>query len=121
MLFLSPYCFNVLFLFLIFAILITMCLDVFFGLIHGTLCFLDLGDCLLSQVRDVFSYSVQLKTVSQSCLTVCNPMECSMPGFPVQHQHLEITQTHVHRVGDAIQPSHPLSSPSPLTFNLSQH
>ena len=50
----------------------------------------------------------------------CDPMDCSTPGFPVHHQLLELAQTHVHRVGDAIQPSHPLSSPSP-TFNLSQH
>ena len=48
-------------------------------------------------------------------------MDCSTPGFPVHHQLLEFTQTHVHRVGDAIQPSHPLSFPSPPTFNLSQH
>ena len=48
-------------------------------------------------------------------------MDCSMPGFPVYHQLLELTQTHVHQVSDAIQPSHPLSSPSSPTFNLSQH
>ena len=48
-------------------------------------------------------------------------MDCSTPGFPVHHQLLEFTQTHVHQVGDAIQPSHPLSSPSPPAFNLSQH
>jgi len=48
-------------------------------------------------------------------------MDCSTPGFPVHHQLLELTQTHVHRVDDAIQPSHPLSSPSPPTFNLCQH
>ena len=57
----------------------------------------------------------------QLCLTLCDPMDCSMPGFPVHHQHLELTQTHVHWVGNAIQPSNPLSSPSPPTFNLSQH
>ena len=51
----------------------------------------------------------------------CDPMDCSMPGLPVHHQLLDPTQTHVHRVGDAIQPSHPLSSPSPPAFNLSQH
>ena len=56
----------------------------------------------------------------QSCPTLCDPMDCSMPVFPVQHQLPEFTQTHVHCVDDAIQPSHPLSSPSP-TFNLSQH
>ena len=54
---------------------------------------------------------------SLSCVQLCNPMDCSMPGFPVHHQLLEHTQTHhVHLVDDAIQPSHPLSSPSPLTF-----
>ena len=64
---------------------------------------------------------LQFSSVTQLCLTLCNPMDCSMPGFPVHHQLLELTQTHVHRVSDAIQPSHPLSSPSPSTFNLSQH
>ena len=58
---------------------------------------------------------------TQSCLTLCDPMDCSMPGFPVHHQLPEFTQTHVHRVGDAIQLSHPLSSSSPPAFNLSQH
>ena len=62
-----------------------------------------------------------ISSVTQSCLTLCNPKDCSMPGFPVHHQLLESTQTHVHRVGDAIQPSHPLSSLSPPAFNLSQH
>ena len=56
-------------------------------------------------------YSVQFSTVTQSCLTLCDSMDYSMPGFPVHHQHLEFTHTHVHWVGDAIQPSHPLSSP----------
>ena len=59
--------------------------------------------------------------VAQSCPTLWNPMDCSTPGLPVYHQLLEFTQTHVHWVGDAIQPSHPLSSPSPPAFNLSQH
>ena len=57
--------------------------------------------------------------VAQSCPTLCYPMDCSMLGFPVHHQLLELTQTHVRRVSDAIQPSHPLSSPSPPAFNLS--
>ena len=57
----------------------------------------------------------------QSCLTLCNPMNCSMPGFPDHHQLPEIIQTHVHRVGDAIQLSHPLSFPSSPVFNFSQH
>ena len=63
---------------------------------------------------------VQFSSVTQLCLTLCNPMDCSMPGFPVIHQLLELTQTHVHRVGDAIQSSHPLASPSPPAFNLTQ-
>ena len=63
----------------------------------------------------------QFSSVAQSCLTLCSPMDCSTPGFPVHHQLPEFTQTHVHGVGDAIQPSQPLSSPSPPTFNLSQH
>ena len=63
----------------------------------------------------------QFSSVTQSCPTLCNPMDCSTPGLPVHHQLPEFTQTHVHRVSDAIQPSHPLSYPSPLTFNLSQH
>ena len=66
----------------------------------------------------------QFNSVTQSCLILCDPMNCSTPGLPVHHQLLEFTQTHVHWVGDAIQPSHPLSSLSPPslpTFNLSQH
>ena len=57
----------------------------------------------------------------QSCPPLYDPMNCTTPGFPVPHQLLELAQTHVHRVSDAIQPSHPLSSPSLPTFNLSQH
>ena len=64
---------------------------------------------------------IQFSSVAQSCLTLCDPTDCSTPGFPDHHQLLELTQTHVHRVGDAIQPSHPLLSPSPPAFNLSQH
>ena len=60
-------------------------------------------------------------SVAQLCLTLCNPMDCSTPGFPVHHQLPEPTQTHVHCIGDAIQPSHPLSSPSPPAISLSQH
>ena len=65
--------------------------------------------------------SVKIISVIQSCPTLFNPRDCSMPGFPVPHQVLEFTQTHVNRVSDSIQPSHPLSSPSPPTFNLSPH
>ena len=61
----------------------------------------------------------QFSSVAQSCLTLCNPMNCSTPGLPVHHQLPEFTQIHVHQVGDAIQPSQLLSSPSPLAFNLS--
>ena len=66
-------------------------------------------------------HSVQFTSVAQLCPTLCNPMNRSMPGLPVHHQLLELTQTHVHRVGDAIQLSHPLSSPSPPAPNPSQH
>ena len=61
------------------------------------------------------------RSVAQSCSTLWDPMDGSTPGFPIHHQLLELTQTHVHRVSDAIQPSHPLSSPSPPAFNLCQH
>ena len=64
---------------------------------------------------------VQFSSVTQSCPTLCDPMNHSMPGLPVHHQLKESTQTHVHWVGDAILPSHPLSSPSPLALNLSQY
>ena len=64
---------------------------------------------------------VQFSSVAQSCPTLCDTMNHSMPGLPVHHQPPEFTQTHVQWVGDAIQPSHPLSSPSPPAFNLSQH
>ena len=66
-------------------------------------------------------HSVQFNSVTQSCPTLCDPMDCSTPGFPVHHQLLEPTQTDVHCVGDAIQPSHPLLSPSPPALSLSQH
>ena len=66
-------------------------------------------------------YSVQFTSVAQSCLTLCDPMNCSAPGLPVHHHLPEFTQTHVHRVSDAIQPSHPRSSPSPPAPNPSQH
>ena len=62
-----------------------------------------------------------MSSVAQSCLTLCNPMGCSTPGFPVHDKLPELAQTHVHRVSDAIQPSHPLTSPSSPAFNLSQH
>ena len=68
-----------------------------------------------------FLSSVQFSSVTQSCLTFCDPMDCSTPVFSVHHQLLQLVQTHVHWVGDAIQPSYPLSSPSLPAFNLSQH
>ena len=84
------------------------------------------SSCSCSQCRGLrvggnqFS-SVQCNSVAQSCLTLCHPVDCSTPGLPVHHQLPELNQTHVYQVGDAIQPSHPLSPPSPPTFNLSQH
>ena len=63
----------------------------------------------------------QFSSVAQSCLTLCDPMDCSTPGLPVHHQLPEFIQTHLHQVNDTTQPPHPLSSPSPPTFSLSQH
>ena len=80
---------------------------------------------LLSEILCVWKFfstlssSVQFSSVAQSCPTLCDPMNRSKPGLPVHHQVLEFTQTYVHRVGDAIQPSHPLSSPSPPAPNPS--
>ena len=71
--------------------------------------------------RKAMTNLVQFSSVTQSCPTFCDPMNCSTPGLPVHHQLPESTQTHVHCVCDAIQPSHPLSSPSPPALNLSQH
>ena len=65
--------------------------------------------------------SVQFSSVAPSCPTLCDPMDCSTPGLLLHHQLLELAQTHIHRVNDAIQPSHHLPSPSPPAFNLSQH
>ena len=75
---------------------------------------------IVPQPRLLFS-SVQFSSVAQSCLTLCDPMNCSTPGLPVHHQLSDFTQTHVHQVSEGIQPSHPLSSPFPPAFNLSQH
>ena len=69
----------------------------------------------------IYIYSCYCCSVAQSCPTLCDPMDCSILGFPVLHHLPELAQTHVHRVCDAIQPSHPLSSPSPPAFNLFQH
>ena len=76
---------------------------------------------ILFAAKDGEALSVQCSSVAQSCPTLCDPMNRSTPGLPVHHQLLEYTQTHVHRVSDAIQPSHPLSSPSPPAPNPSQH
>ena len=78
-------------------------------------------DCQEPSIKDCWEPPSQFSSVTQSCPTLCYPMDCSTPGFPVHHQLPEFTQTHVHRVSNAIQPSHPLSSPSPPAFNLSQH
>ena len=72
---------------------------------------------LLELISCPVFFSVQLLS---RVLTLCDTMDCKMPGFPVHHQLPELAQTHVHQVGDAIQPSHPLSSSSPRTFSLSQ-
>ena len=81
----------------------------------------DLLDELMSFFGSFNVTSVQLSSVSQLCPTLCDPMNRSTPGLPVHHQLPEFTQTHVHRVGDAIQPSRPLSFPSPPAPNPSQH
>ena len=83
--------------------------------------FLQLLTLSLLYTRYCFIHSVQFSSVTQSRPTLCDPGDCSMPGLPVHHQLQEFTQTHVHWVSDAIQPSHPLSSPSPPAFSLSQH
>ena len=62
-----------------------------------------------------------ISSVAQTCLTLCDPMDCSMPGLPIHHKLPEFTQTHVHWISDAIQPSHPLLPPSPPVLNLSHH
>ena len=76
---------------------------------------------LLMKVKVQFSSVAQSYDPMNCSTTLYDPMNCSTPGLPVHHQLLEFTQTHVHRVGDAIQPSHPLSSPSPPAPNPSQH
>ena len=72
---------------------------------------LQLSSCPLCQLATWWFHSVQFSSFAQLCLTLCDPMDCRMPGFPVHHQLPELTQTHAHWVDDAIQPSHPLSSP----------
>ena len=77
--------------------------------------------CLSHQESPRILEWVQFSSVAQSCPTLCDPMDCSMPAFLVHHQLPEPTQIHVHHVGDAIQPSHSLLSSSPPAFSLSQH
>ena len=79
------------------------------------------GNITAQHIMNIQWVSFQLSSVAQSRPTLCDPMNCSTPGLPAHHQLPESTQTHVHCVGDAIQPSHPLLSPSPPTINLSQH
>ena len=71
--------------------------------------------------RILSTISIQFSSVAPSCLTLCDPVDHSMPDLPVHHQLPEFTETHIHRVSDAIPPSHPLSSPSPPALNPSQH
>ena len=80
-----------------------------------------MGDCCYLQMHLCVPIEMSVSSSAQSCPTLCDPMDCGTPGVPVHHQLLELAQTHVHQVSDAIQPPHPLSSSSPLSFNLSQH
>ena len=93
-----------------------------FTFIHGTQSlFIDVAVRLF--LRTSLILSGQFSSVTQLCPTLCDPTDCSTPGFPVHHQFLELAQTHIHRVSDAIQPSHPLSSPFPPasgSFQMSQ-
>ena len=100
------------------------------GWLRGKLGLVLMGGAMLSKSLIQFSvdgwscvpcYLVQFSLVAQSYPNLCDPINCSTPGLPVHHQFPEFTQTHVHRVGDAIQPSHPLSSPSPPAPNPSQY
>ena len=75
----------------------------------------------LVKVIQAVIINISVSSVAQLCLTLCDLMDCSTPGFHVHDQLPKLAQTHVHRVGDAIQPSHPLSSPSPPALNLAQH
>ena len=92
------------------------------GLNPCLLCLLHLASSLTTSATcTLLICSVQFSSVAQSCLTLCDPMNCSTTGLPVHHQLPEFTQTHVHRVGDAIQLSHPLLSPSNPASNPSYH
>ena len=94
------------------------------GLVHtsAVLCLLSVPYSQQRNTGNTFTQAMQsFSSVTQSCPTLCDPMNCSRPGLPVHHQVPELAQTHVHWVSDAIQPSHPLSSPSPPDLNLSKH
>ena len=98
------------------------------SLLQGIFPTQELNQCLLHCRWILYHLSHQespgkdkFSSVTKSCPTLCNPMDCSMPGFPVRHQLLELAQTRVHRVGDAIKPSYPLMFPSPPAFDLPQH
>ena len=87
-------------------------------MLHKDICVYTLGNCW----SELFNaWWVQFSSVAQSCPILCDPMDCSIPGFPIYHKLPEFTQTHVHWVSNTNQPSHPLSFPSPPAFNLSQH
>ena len=88
---------------------------------HMHLSYLGPASCLFTEVFSFLNCLQFSRSVAQSCPTLCDPMDCRTPGLPVHQQLPEFTLTHVHQVGDAIQPSHSLSSPSPPAFNLSQH
>ena len=83
-------------------------------------CVVFIFDSMVWFLNQLLPLSLSVSSVAP-CLTRCNPMGCSTPGFPVHHQLPELAQTHVHRIGDAIQPAHPLSSPSPPAFSLPHH
>ena len=85
------------------------------------LCGEHFSACHNQYFKIAYSFTIQFSSVAQSCSTLCDPMDGSTPGLPVHHQLPESTQTHVHQVNDAIQPSHPMSSPSPSALNLFQH
>ena len=92
-----------------------------FGIVNKAEIDVFLNSLAFSMIQRMLAYSVQFSSVAQSCPTLWDPMNHSTPSFPVHHQLLEFTQTHVHPVSDAIQPSHPLLSPSPPVPNPSHH
>ena len=104
---------------LLLSVLFSEILFIFLQLVFSNLHFIYI--CRGNRKSPIMTGSVQFSSVIQSCSTLCDPMNSSTPGLPVHHQIPETTQTHVHWVGDAIQPSHPLSSPSLPVLSLSQH